>query len=268
VRRHRETRQDWVRRTSGVRQVFRLCSINRRSRDPVASEWLGYYVRCHGFALALLLAACGKSEHVRVANIVRPPEVKGIASVRPVDEMPRDSALAALRDTLRSIVARRDTAALARHFSPDIKFSLGDSDGRAGFFEYWIKYESLDRMWSELADILEHGGRFSSPDDFSAPWTFTALPDSLDAFEHLIIRDSAVIVRARADTAAAPIATLSWTVVRAGGNLADTVWRSIRLPNDSVGYVEARHVRSSVEYRIGFTRKGGRWVIDYFIAGD
>ena len=194
--------------------------------------------------------------------------LSGYGKVTPVDEATNDASLVAFRDTLLSIAQRRDSAALSAHLAPEIKFSFGDSRGGAnGFFAHWHRYQSMDRLWATLDDVLRHGGRFSAPDWFVAPWTFNALPDSLDAFEHLMVRDSNVVVFAAA-TSDSALGTLSFDIVRAGPYQPDAARREIRLPDGRTGYVDASRIRSPVDYRIGMRKYGQRWLIDFFVAGD
>jgi hypothetical protein len=195
------------------------------------------------------------------------PALTGWGKARPKDEASQDPTLVAFRDTLRSIVERRDSAALAQRLAPTVKFSFGDSKGGpAGLFANWHQHRSMPQLWSTLSDVLAHGGVFETG-SFYAPWTFKALPDSLDAFEYLVVRDSNVVVRAKPDAKDAGFGTLSYDIVRAGGP-PDSLWRAIKLKDDRTGYVEAQHIRSPVEWRIGIRKYGGRWLIDFFVAGD
>jgi hypothetical protein len=197
------------------------------------------------------------------------PALASVGKARPIDDGPKDPSLAAFRDTLLAIAARRDSAALHARIASTVKYSFGDSEGGPrGLFAYWHTHESMDKLWVTLADVLQHGGRLPEAESFYAPWTFQALPDSLDAFEYLIVRDSGVVVRARPDVSDPGFGTLTYDIVKAGGERADSAWRGIRLPDNRVGYVEARSIRSPVEWRIGMRRSGREWKIDFFVAGD
>ena len=197
------------------------------------------------------------------------PALTGLGKARPVDEGSRDPSLVAFRDTLLAIAKRRDSAALHARIAPTVKYSFGDSQGGpAGLFAHWHQYHSMDQLWATITDVVSHGGRFVDPKWFNAPWTFNALPDSLDAFQHLIVRDSGVVVRAKRDIADRGFGTLSYDIVAAGEFRPDSLWREIRLPDGRVGYVEAQHIRSSVDWRMGMRKVGSRWLIDFFVAGD
>ena len=194
--------------------------------------------------------------------------LEGFGKARPVDEATRNASLAAARDTLLAIARRRDSAALAAHLSPTIKFSFGDSEGGpAGFFAHWHKYRSMDSLWATMVDVLEHGGRMRGADSFTAPWTFTALPDSLDGFEYATVRDSNVVVRATRSASGEALGTLTYDIVRVRAP-ASAGMREVGLRDGRKGFVDANAIRGPVEYRIGLRRSGTRWVIDFFVAGD
>ena len=226
-------------------------------------------VGCGGESIQRFDSAGKAISERRSDPVVALPALTGLGKARPVDEGPRDPSLVAFRDTLLAIAERRDSAALHALISPTVKYSFGESQGGpAGLFAHWKKYQSMDRLWATITDVVSHGGRFVDPRWFNAPWTFNALPDSLDAFEHLIVRDSGVVVRVKPDIADPGLGTLSYDIVRAGVYRPDSVWREIRLPDRRTAYVEARHIRSSVDWRMGMRKVGNRWVIDFFVAGD
>lgn len=236
--------------------------------------------RAHTWGLAgmLLALACGPADSRPATEIATPDsaaspppslvDIPTFGKAFPIDEASRDSAFATFRDSLLQIVGRRDTSALFAILAPEIKSTFGGDDGIPGFREHWRPGEPDTQLWAVLQDVLQHGGRFSGPDHFYAPYTFDALPDSLDAFEHLIVRDSGVVVRERPDTASAALATLSFDIVRAGPYAADPSWRAIALAEGRVGYVEGVHIRSPIDYRAGFERREGRWWLVVLVAGD
>lgn len=186
----------------------------------------------------------------------------------PTDQASRDPGFLAFRDSLLRIVARRDTTALFAVMAPQFKSSFGENDDMDGFHRAWRPGDADTELWTVLDDVLRHGGRFLGPDVFYAPYTFLALPDSLDAFDHLIVRDSGVVVRERPDSASTAIALLSFDIVKAGPYSSDTPWTAIALGDDRIGYVDAGKIRSAVDYRAGFERRDGRWLLVFLLAGD
>lgn len=234
-------------------------------------------------SLALSVVACGPAESsppgdgtplpaAKAAPPGTPPApavVPTFGKAYPIDEGPRDPEFAAFRDSLLRIVARRDTGALFAIMVPEIKISFGPDNGIGEFRTHWRVSDPDSRLWVLLDDVLRHGGKFSpSGGAFYAPYTFSALPDSLDAFEYLVVRDSGVVVRERPDVASAALATLSFDIVRAGPYDPESSWRAIALVDGRIGYVEGSRIRSPVDYRAGFERREGRWRLVLFVAGD
>lgn len=202
------------------------------------------------------------------AAIVEALTVPTYGKVLPVDEGPNDPAFAAFRDSVLRIVAARDTSALLALVAPDIKNSFGGDGGPAEFRAQWRLGEPDSELWGVLDDILRHGGRFAGPDAFIAPYTFDGLPDTLDAFEHLMVRDADVPVHAGRDSTSAILARLSYDIVRAGPYDPETTWTAIALGGERVGYVPADRIRSAVDYRLQFARRDGRWLLVFLLAGD
>lgn len=224
--------------------------------------------------VALLASACAPADRptaeasADLRDVGAAAHLPSVGKVRPLDEAARDPHFAAFRDSLLGIVARRDTTALLAIVAPEIKSSFGGGDGLAGFREHWRLDQPDSMLWAVLDDVLRHGGRFAGEESFWAPWTFLALPDTLDAFEHLIIRDSAVVVRESADPASAALGVLSYDIVRAGEYDPEAAWRAIVLADGRRGFVSAAQVRSPVDYRAGFERRAGRWWLVILVAGD
>jgi len=194
--------------------------------------------------------------------------VQTFGTVAPFDDAARDTSFLTFRDVLLRTLAQRDTASLYAIVAPDIRVSLGPDNGIGAFREEWRPGEDDSEIWSVLDDLLRHGGRFTTPDLFIAPWTFFGLPDSLDAFEYLIVRDSGVVVRGTPDASGAAIATLSFDIVRTANTPTPDGWSAIMAGDGRVAYVDTDHVRSPVGYRAGFERRDGRWLLVFLAAGD
>lgn len=197
-----------------------------------------------------------------------PIRIPTYGRITPVDDALNDVGFAAFRDTALRIVAARDTSALLAIVAPEIRNSFGGNDGVAAFRTAWRLGEADSELWAVLDDILRHGGRFSGADAFVAPFTYMALPDSLDPFEFLMVRDEDVPVYATPDEQGVIVGRLSHDVVRAGPYLADPRWTAIALGGERFGYVEAHRIRSAVDYRVQFMRRDGRWLLVLLVAGD
>lgn len=214
-------------------------------------------------------AAQGASAEPAADSVPARSAVLSYGKVFPKDEGPNDAGFLAFRDTLLAIIARRDTAALLAVVDSNVKSSFGGDEGIVNFREFWELSSPTSRLWSTLEDVLRHGGSFEGDSDFVAPYTFHALPDSLDAFTTLIVRDSAVRVHARRDEASATLALLSYDLIPAADDLEpDTLWVAVALHDGGAGYIRAEQVRSPIDHRAFFTRRDGRWWLVMLLAGD
>lgn len=192
----------------------------------------------------------------------------------PADQAKRDPALVRVRAAMLAAAKARDFARLAPHVDPRIQLDFG---GGAGIAEFRKRMGKGAELWDELIWVLEHGGRFEKDGTFMAPYTFTADTGKLDPFEAGIVIGTAV-ARAEPQPSGRVIARLTNTVVKVvdwrrsektpAPFYRRTDWVGIDLGGKGRAWIEAKHVRSAVDYRAGFAKKGGAWKMTVFIAGD
>ncbi|HSK73954.1 MAG TPA: SH3 domain-containing protein, partial [Pyrinomonadaceae bacterium] len=140
--------------------------------------------------------------------------------------------------------------------------------------------DSKSKLWGELLTVLTNGGAFYKEADskgiFCAPYSFMVFPESLDAFEHQVIFGSNVNLREKPNTLAKVVAQLSYNVVKVDYENSiqnktkenEYTWLKIETLGGKKGYVSADFVRSPIDYRACFERKGGQWKMTTFVAGD
>ena len=203
-----------------------------------------------------------------------------VEKLYPVDEADLSPSFFVFRARLLGALAMRDTAFVYRHVAPDIRTSFGADGGIADFREHWDPGNPRSELWPLLMQTLAHGGTFSSnpaSEDslfrFVAPYTFSAFPEHLDAFTHLVIVGAGVRVREAPGLEAPVIAALSYDVVRLPEDSPaaheDTPgWTPVLLASGRTGYVSSAYVSSPLDYRAGFERRNGRWMMTFFVAGD
>lgn len=189
--------------------------------------------------------------------------------LEPVDQAASVPDFFSFRARLQAAVARHDTAAVLEALSRDVKLSFGGDDGVDAFKTQWRPDAPDSALWDTLATALALGGSFDAQGRFAAPYVYSRWPAEVDVFSHVVAVGSGVRVRAAADEAAAVIGQLDFSIVA----LADPAgerpgWTAVKLPAGQVGHVRAQFVRSPIDFRLGFSKKSGRWQIDYFIAGD
>ena len=78
------------------------------------------------------------------------------------------------------------------------------------------------------------------------------------------------IVRAGAEGTADPIYRLDHHLLRAATEASATqaAARAVVLPDGETGWIDARCVRSHLDYRAAFERRDGEWTMVLLVAGD
>ncbi|HYN25146.1 MAG TPA: SH3 domain-containing protein [Pyrinomonadaceae bacterium] len=196
----------------------------------------------------------------------------------PVDEGAKDASFKAFRKNLIQAVKERHTPFILAILHPKIHLSFGGHSGVKDFVELWKPNSTDSALWNELSTILSLGGTFSKSEGkrvFWAPYTFSIFPGDLDAYEYASIVGENVRVRSQPNTTAGIVTILSYDIVKAtfvtsDNNREDDIpgWVKVIVPDGRNGYVASRYVRSPIDYRLGFERIRGKWLITAFIGGD
>lgn len=194
----------------------------------------------------------------------------------PVDQAPRDAALIRVRAAMLKAVAAKDWKQLRPHVDPRIQLDFGGGAGAALFARRLAARGSP--LWDELRWVLEHGGSFQKDGSFAAPYVHNLEVGGLDVFESGAIVADKVAARAEPRADAAIVATLGREIVkvtdwRRNDNTPQpfyrrTDWVKVELSGKRVAWIEAKHVRATVDYRAGFVKVRGAWKMNFFLAGD
>lgn len=210
--------------------------------------------RRHVVAAALFALAAGAAAQSRLL---------------PVDQAASVPDFFSFRAQLQAAVARRDVDHVLGVLSKDVKLSFGGDAGIEDFKRIWQPSAPDSRLWEVLASTLALGGSFAADGAFTAPYVFTRWPQDRDAFSHMAAVGSGIRVRSAPAASAAPVAALDFTIVElAEPPQADPRWVQIKLGADRTGFVDARFLRSPIDYRITFSKIEGRWQVVLFLAGD
>jgi hypothetical protein len=201
-----------------------------------------------------------------------------------VDEVNEDPSFLAFRVRLQSIIKRRDKVALLAILDPKITVSFGGDVGKKDFEKYWDIDSKRTRLWDELGTVIANGGYMTADGDvstFSAPYSFEGFPGScpveLDLFVHQIIFGKDVALRREPSVKGELITRLSYnvvtlvgekTVTRETGEHAVPEWYFVKSLGGLEGYVNAKYVRSPIDYRAIFQKRDNRWLMVAFVAGD
>ena len=182
-----------------------------------------------------------------------------------VDDAQGVTAFAVLRDTLRAVIARRDTAALLDRVGADARLSFGDAPGGPeGFRSMWFDAPPDEPVWDLLARILD-GGCVEEDGAIVVPAVAALWPDDLDPFGHVAVLGDDV--DALAQPGGDPVASLTRIVLPTTGPAEDG-WQPVRLPDGSAAVVPVDAVLSPVGYRATFWEDADGWRLRTFLAGD
>lgn len=173
------------------------------------------------------------------------------------------------RARLQAAVARRDVASALGVLGKDVKLSVGGDEGIEDFKKTWQPASPDSRLWEVLAATLALGGSFSADGTFRAPYLFAKWPQDKDPFTHMAAIGSGIRVRSAPIANSAGVGTLDFSIVElADSSASDAKWLRVRLAPDRTGFVEARYLRSPIDYRVNFAKPEGRWQMVFFPAGD
>lgn len=219
-----------------------------------------------GFIAVLLIA------------MLTPTATASTRKLYPVDEGAKDASFKAFRSKLIEAVKQRNTRFILTVLHPKVRLSFGGHSGIKDFKEMWKPDSADSKLWNELSTVLALGGTFSTYErkrSFWAPYIFSTFPDDLDAFEHAAIVGENVRVRSQPNTTASIITNLSYDIVKSTFPNSDNLeegdalgWVRVVVPDGRNGYVASKYIRSPIDYRIGFEKIRGKWLITSFIAGD
>ena len=191
-----------------------------------------------------------------------------------VNQATRDPALAKVIAAMLAAAKAKDWKRLEPHVAANIQLDFGGGAGRAEFAK---RLATRPRAWEELVWVLEHGGHFQKDGSFMAPYTFSAETGDLDVLEAGVLVTK-VKVHAEPRENAAVVAELDRTVVqvvdwKTGDKTPSPFyrrndWVQVQLADKRKAWIQAKYVRSVVDFRAGIKKVRGVWKMDAFLAGD
>ena len=197
--------------------------------------------------------------------------------LRPVDEAAEDPSFLAFRTKLIAAAERKDGRYVLSMVDPKIQNGFGDRNGIAWFRRDWKLDRPDSEFWPKFLVVMKNGGSFTGEGAkkmsiFAAPYIYSSWPEDLDAFDHFAITGTDVNLRKEGRADAEVVGKLSHNIVKIEGDIGNDgktpEWRRVTTLGGLTGYVHRDYVRSSVDYRAGFEKKRGRWVMTFFLAGD
>jgi len=201
---------------------------------------------------------------------VQPPAPKVL--ILPIDEAARDSSFFNFRTRLSRAVEEKDTSFIFSILAPGITFNFGWGNGPDEFRKFWKFDQGLEsEFWDEMRTVLSMGGGFRDKDFFFAPYIWTRWRSTRvgDAFEYTAALEGARLYE-RPDTLSAVLRRVDYELLRNQENppVHPENWLAVVTHDCRAGWVLKESVRSPIDYRAGFRRENGRWVLEFFVAGD
>jgi hypothetical protein len=191
-----------------------------------------------------------------------------------VNQATRDPALAKVIGAMLAAAKARDWKKLAPHVIERIQLDFGGGTGRVEFGKRLAKSPA---HWDELVWVLEHGGKFDKDGTFMAPYTFSADTGDLDPFEagvlvakakvHAEARENSPVL-AELDRTAVKVVDWKGTEQTPRPFYKRQDWVQVELAGNRKGWLQAKYVRSTVDFRAGIKKVRGVWKMTVFIAGD
>lgn len=220
---------------------------------------------CAASAMTLLRTALAAS----LIAVAAAPQAQAQRVLKPVDQAATRSDFYGFRAQLQAAIARRDVAALLASLDGNIRNSFGDNNGIDAFRQIWEPEDRKSRVWETLGEVLALGGSFDREGAFIAPYVFSRWPGSVDSFTHVALVGASVPIRVASSPTAPVTTSLSFAIVeQVESRGTDETWVQVRLPGGKTGFVNNRFVRSPVDYRAIFSKRGGTWKMTAFLAGD
>ena len=193
--------------------------------------------------------------------------------VLPVDESWKDTSLVSFQKNLLKAAKDQDTVFVYSVVDTMIKNGFGDDPGIEIFKRHWRSPKPDFRK--ELITAIKLGGVFYRDNkQFFVPYLMMRFPQDYDAFEYSVVIGDHVNVRQEPNLSSNIITELSYDIVKVKNHtsrfdaLSGLKWIEIELPQNKVGYICKDYVRSPIDYRFSFEKKGSRWLLTGWFAGD
>ena len=195
-------------------------------------------------------------------------ESPGLAALpsrlRPIDQC-TDAGFTAFRDRLKHISAKKDRAAFMALLAPDVLVNFGGATGRKAFAGQWsFDATEYGNLWSQLEKMLKMG---CARDGGSRiiPSLSMQVDQNFDE-DWVVILPGAMIFKAVGDEVD-DSEVMPWTVATVTSRDDDTR-TYVRLRDGRDGSISDDVVYEPGGYRMVIEKRGGKWMITAFVAGD
>jgi hypothetical protein len=202
-----------------------------------------------------------------LALLVSTPAATRPSTLPPIDQCSKDADFAAFLGELKRVTVARDRNAFLALLSDDVTVDFGGGSGRDAFAKSW----SFDpgehgNIWEWLDRMLGMG--CARVDGARVIPSLIEQVDTEDgnAFDMRLVLPGAKLFREPANEGTASDVP-AWTVVDAI-NTGGDMWTGVRLADGRKGWISDDDLYEPLGYRMTIEKRGSKWMITAFVAGD
>ena len=185
----------------------------------------------------------------------------------PIDQCSGDAGFSEFQAELKRVTATRNKDAFLALLADDVTVDFGGGSGRGEFAKIWsFDPGEHDNLWQWLDRMIAMG--CARVNDVRVIPSLIEQIDSQDEgwLVSRLVLPGAQLFREPGDGSTAnPVS--SWTVVEATNTSGD-LWTGVRLPDGRKGWVSDDALYEPLGYRMVIERRGLKWAITAFVAGD
>ena len=184
------------------------------------------------------------------------------------DDGAGNASFSAFRDTLRAVVARRDTSALLAVVADDAQLSYDEAPGGPdGLRTMWLSGAPRDETLWTVLDRLLSSGSVEEDGAFTVPFVAGLWPEDLDPHGHVATAGEATSALDR--PGGTQVAQLSGVHILPLADSTDASSWHVVLPDGSDAFIDRAAAVSPVGYRATFWQTPGEdWQLHVFVSGD
>ena len=199
--------------------------------------------------------------------LVSTPATARPTTLPPIDQCSKDADFAAFIGELKRVTAARDRNAFLGLLADDVTVDFGGVSGREDFAKVWSfdpgehgnVWEWLDRMLG-MGCARVDGARV-------VPSLIEQVNTEDDGlFDMRLALPGAELFREPGNAATARTIP-PWTLVEAI-NTGGDMWTGVRLADGRRGWISDDNLYEPLGYRITIEKRGPKWMITAFVAGD
>ena len=183
----------------------------------------------------------------------------------PLEQCSGDWSFVSFLSALKQAVAKKDRAAFVKMLAPDVLVNFGGARGREAFASEWsFDPKATGNVWGQLIKMLKMGCArdgnvriipsliMQADADEDADWVLTLPGARLDK---------------ETGGASAKPKVEPWTVASVTSRAGDLV-NGMTLPDGRTGYISDDQLYEPGGHRMTIEKRGGKWTITAFVAGD